>query len=97
MRNSELLSYKQQISACTNMLKVVDVLGIFQDIINERKELVMTEETKPEKITFKDLDGVIEHLSVFEAQTLELTGHNPRLPVTALDVVKIVKKVFFRD
>ena len=36
-----------------------------------------------------------EKLAVYKGNVSELTGHDLSKPVTALDVVKIVQKVFF--
>jgi hypothetical protein len=59
-----------------------------------------------EKLGFTGLDDVLKHftakgeeverrLAVYRSQVTELTGHDLSKPVTALDVVKIVQKVFF--
>lgn len=59
-----------------------------------------------DKLEFKGLDDVLAHftvtgkdaekaIKVYRSQVKELTGHDPASPLTPLDVVKIVQKVFF--
>lgn len=59
-----------------------------------------------EKLTFSNLGAVLNHFdqqgkgvehaaAVYRSQLLELTGHDPSKQVTALDVIKIVQRVFF--
>lgn len=59
-----------------------------------------------DKLEFNDLKSVLEHfstkgncveglLATYRSQVTELTGHDLSKPVTALDVVKIVQRVFF--
>ena len=57
-------------------------------------------------LKFDGLPAVLEHFqakskeieslaAVYRSQLLDLTGHDPSKPVTALDVIKIVQRVFF--
>lgn len=57
------------------------------------------------KLEFKSLSDLLDYLeaserevgenvSKYKAHVAELTGHDLSKPITALDVVKIVKKVF---
>ncbi len=59
-----------------------------------------------EQLKFDSLDAVLKHLSgssaeieasasKYRSQLQEFTGHDLSKPVTALDVIKIVQKVFF--
>lgn len=61
-----------------------------------------------DKLEFGSLGEVLSHLessakgiesdvATYRHQVMELTGHNPDKPVTAIDVVKIVQKLFFGD
>lgn len=58
------------------------------------------------KLEFSGLDAVLTHfaesgeraqadIKTYRSQVKELTGHDPSQPVTPLDVVRIVQKVFF--
>lgn len=64
----------------------------------------MTEKTAS---VFTTVDEVLNHFSEraasaeelvtqYRRQIEEFTGHNPNSPITALDVIKIVKKVFYK-
>jgi hypothetical protein len=53
----------------------------------------MTEKKK--ELRFDSLDAVIKHFNAYDAQILDYTGHHPKAPIGPLDVVKIVKRVFF--
>lgn len=59
-----------------------------------------------DKLEFKGLEDVLAHfeksgkasleaVKTYRSQIKELTGHDPSAPITPLDVVKIVQKVFF--
>ncbi len=50
-----------------------------------------------EKLHFESLDDVLKHFAKYESQIAEFTGHHPKAPIGPLDVVKIVKRVFFSD
>tara|TARA_R110000868_G_scaffold9394_1_gene46895 strand:- start:113 stop:325 length:213 start_codon:yes stop_codon:yes gene_type:complete len=63
---------------------------------------------KAKKLEFTSLNDVTAHLdrlakdiaqdvSKYRSQIQELSGHNPDKPVTAIDVIKIVQKVFFKE
>ena len=59
-----------------------------------------------DQLQFQGLAGVLAHfdkagqdaqqaIKVYRSQVKELTGHDPTAPLTPLDVVKIVQRVFF--
>ena len=59
-----------------------------------------------DKLVFEGVDAALAHFDkngkaateavrVYRHQVKELTGHSPEQALTALDVVKIVQKVFF--
>lgn len=59
-----------------------------------------------ESTVFTSLDEILAHFSgsqvsvegginQYRSQLKQFTGHDPNTPLTALDVVKIVQKVFF--
>lgn len=59
-----------------------------------------------DKLEFQGLAGVLAHfdksgeearnaIKTYRSQVKELTGHDPSSPITPLDVVKIVQRVFF--
>ncbi len=61
-----------------------------------------------EKLSFNGVGELIAHFdkkgkavenesNIYRSQLMELTGHDLTRPVNALDVIKIVKKVFFPD
>lgn len=67
----------------------------------------MGSKRKPRTKTFNSLTDVVNHLTEEQArvqqedaawcsQVKELTGHDPRKPISPLDVVKIVQHVFDR-
>ncbi len=59
------------------------------------------------ELSFSSVNEVLTHfdksatdaekaIATYRSQIKELTGHDPDKPLTALDVVKIVHKVFFK-